>query len=94
VQEAQSPFLQLYLGFTPRFAHAFLIGEPALKSFFFPLYANTVKSSVLEVFVKKEDGWFGTKASALEIAARVTRVNVKAVFIIAIRVMKREVPFV
>jgi hypothetical protein len=30
-------FLQLYLGFTPKLAHAFDSGDPALKSFFFPL---------------------------------------------------------
>jgi hypothetical protein len=40
--DAQSPFVQLYFGFTPSAATADFKGDPGLKSFFFPWYANTV----------------------------------------------------
>jgi hypothetical protein len=36
-QDMRTYFLQEYFGFTPNAAQAFLSGEPALKSFFWPL---------------------------------------------------------
>jgi len=42
VHEPQSPFLQLYFGFTPSVAQAFFKGDPSLKSAFLPLADNIV----------------------------------------------------
>ena len=46
--DKQTYFLQEYFGFTPSAAQAFLRGDPALKSFFWPLYVNTVIFSPLD----------------------------------------------